>query len=115
MVDDEDGIREVVTSILEVEGYQVVEACNGEEALAAVEREAPRAILLDMRMPVLDGWGFAAAYRQRPGPHAPIIVMTAAQNARAWGEEVQAQGVVPKPFEMLALLDAVERLAGPPG
>ncbi len=114
-MDDEHSIREVVTFILEDEGYRVIEATNGAEALEVGECKAPRAILLDMRMPIMDGWGFAADYRRRPGPHAPILVMTAARNARLWADEVQAQGVVPKPFEMMDLLDAVERLAGGPG
>jgi CheY-like chemotaxis protein len=74
-----------------------------------VERTRPSLVLLDMRMPVLDGWGFAAALKAR-GVTLPILVMTAAQNARAWAEEIGAQGVVAKPFEVPHLLDAGERL-----
>jgi two-component system, chemotaxis family, chemotaxis protein CheY len=57
-------------------------------------------ILLDMRMPVLDGWGFAREYRSRPGPHAPIVVLTAATSARDWAAEIAAEGFVPKPFTL---------------
>ena len=97
---DDDGIRAVIRDVLEDFGCAVREAANGREALALLDDEVPDVVLLDMRMPVLDGWGFSQEYRTRPGPHAPIVVMTAAQNARAWGEEVRADGVIAKPFEM---------------
>lgn len=70
IVDDEPDIRATVSAMLEIEGYDVDEAANGADALHAIEQRAPDLILLDMRMPVLDGWasrassGFAAtAYR----------------------------------------------------
>ena len=110
VVDDEPSIREVLCDVLHDEGYAVDEAEHGAAALDAVATHAPDVILLDMRMPILDGWGFAREYRTRPGPHAPIIVMSAAMNASAWAAEVAAAGVVPKPFELEALLAAVEQL-----
>ncbi|HEV2126402.1 MAG TPA: response regulator, partial [Chloroflexota bacterium] len=90
-------------------GYPVTTAGNGIEALAAVEREHPSLILLDMRMPVLDGWGFARQLRAR-GVHLPILVMTAAQDAGSWAEEIGAEGYLAKPFDLLDLLDEVARL-----
>ena len=60
-------------------------------------------------MPMLDGWGVARELRAR-GSTVPIVVMTAAQNARLWADEIGAAGFVPKPFELPDLLDAVERL-----
>ena len=77
VVDDDPSIRDFVEAALEEEGYGVLSAADGEAALDLVEHE-PCAVLLDMRMPILDGWGFAKAYRERPGRHAPIAVMTAA-------------------------------------
>jgi CheY-like chemotaxis protein len=62
-----------------------------------------------MRMPTLDGWGFARALRAR-GFQVPILVMTAAQDARRWAREIDAEGFVAKPFDLLDLLDAVGRL-----
>ncbi|CAA9226572.1 MAG: Phosphate regulon transcriptional regulatory protein PhoB (SphR) [uncultured Chloroflexi bacterium] len=109
VVDDDPNILSVVSEILDMEGYPVTTAADGAEALEAVERSRPSLVLLDMRMPVLDGWGFAAALKAR-GVTLPILVMTAAQSARAWAEEIEAQGVVAKPFEVPQLLDAVERL-----
>ena len=109
VVDDDDSIRQTVAEILSVEGYPVESASNGEEALARVAEKTPGLVLLDMRMPVLDGWGFARELRQR-GIKLPILVMTAAQNARRWAEEIGADGFVPKPFDLNELLDKVEAL-----
>ena len=95
-----------MTDILEFEGYTVVRAGNGAEGLAAIERAHPALVLLDMRMPVLNGWDFARLLRER-GIQVPVLVMTAAQNARRWAEEIGAAGYVAKPFHVDDLLAAV--------
>ena len=110
VVDDDESIRQTVSEILEVEGYQVAAAANGEEALVRLEETPPALVLLDMRMPVLDGWGFARVLRER-GIRLPILVMTAAQSARTWAEEIGADGYVAKPFDLQDLLDQVQRLS----
>jgi CheY-like chemotaxis protein len=109
VVDDDPSILATVREILDLEGYQIQTASNGREALQAVERQRPSLVLLDMRMPVLDGWGFARALRER-GIKIPILVMTAAQNARNWAEEIGANAYLPKPFDLMELLTAVERV-----
>ena len=109
VVDDDSALRQTVAAILVDEGYPVEEAADGAEALEAVERRRPSLVLLDMRMPVLDGWSFARALRER-GIRVPIIVMTAAQDARRWAEEIEADDWLAKPFELLDLIAAVERL-----
>ncbi len=113
VVDDDPSIRATISEILRMEGYPVEVAANGAEALTTVERSRPGLVLLDMRMPVLDGWGFARGLRER-GVDLPILVMTAAQNARRWAEEIGADGYLAKPFDIDDLLDAVERRYGPP-
>lgn len=107
-MDDDQSIVAVVSEILLGEGHEVVTATNGAEALAVANGE--QLVLLDMRMPVLDGWGFARKFRAA-GKRAPIVVMTAAENARRWAEEIGADGYLAKPFEMDALIAAVERHA----
>ena len=72
----------------------------------------PRLILLDMRMPVMDGWSFAAAYQALPGHHAPICVMTAAPDAAAHAAEIGAAAVLSKPFELDTLLATVAQYLG---
>ena len=112
VVDDDHAIRSTVIDILNSEGYNVLSAANGAEALELVELHNPDLVLLDMRMPVLDGWGFAKALAAR-SLSLPIVVMTAAQDARQWGREVAAVGVLAKPFDVGEMLDIVEQvLAG---
>jgi two-component system chemotaxis response regulator CheY len=110
VVDDDPSIRTTVSDVLDLEGYRVVTAANGAEALEQVEQNLPLLVLLDMRMPVMDGWGFARAVASR-GLKLPILVMTAADNARAWAEEIGADGYVAKPFDLTDLIAAIERLA----
>ncbi len=106
VVDDDPAILSTVADILEFEGYKVEVAANGAEGLRVLERVRPKLVLLDMRMPILDGWDFARALRDR-GITLPILVMTAAQDARRWAQEIGAAGYVSKPFELLDLLSAV--------
>ncbi len=108
VVDDEADIRATVTAMLEIEGYDVDEAANGADALHAIEEHAPDLILLDMRMPILDGWGFASELRRR-GHRTPIVVMTAARDAARWASEIAASAFVAKPFGLDDLINAVER------
>ena len=108
VVDDDVSILEMVMQILRAEGYPVVGAKNGVEGLAEIDRKAPSLILLDMRMPRMDGWEFAAALRKR-GIASPVVVMTAADNAKRWADEVSANGFVTKPFEILELLASVAK------
>ena len=109
VVDDEPDIRATVSAMLEIEGYAVSEAANGADALHRVEERAPDVILLDMRMPVLDGWGFAAELRRR-GHRTPIVVMTAARDAAHWAGEIAASAFVAKPFGFDDLITAVEEV-----
>jgi CheY-like chemotaxis protein len=109
VVDDDPAIRETVASVLEMEGYSHELARDGLEALEIADRVKPAAVLLDMRMPVMDGWGFAREARRR-GHDFPIVVMTAAENARRWCDEIGGDACVPKPFELDDLLDTLERV-----
>ena len=103
----------LVQEILALEGYPVMAAANGAEALRSIEQARPALVLLDMRMPVLDGWGFADALKAR-GLAVPVLVMTAAQDARRWAAEIAADGYIAKPFGLLDLLRAVARFVPPP-
>lgn len=112
VVDDDPSILSTIAEILASENYLVETARNGLEALQVVEQRRPWLVLLDMRMPILDGWGFVRALTERQ-ISLPVVVMTAAQDARAWAAEVGATGYLAKPFDLNELLDAVERLRGP--
>ncbi len=110
VVDDDTSILTMMTAILRSEGYRVRAAVNGAEGLAALETQPSALVLLDMRMPVLNGWGFARALRDR-GDRTPIIVMTAAQDAHRWAQEIGAAAVLAKPFDVDDLLALVERFS----
>ena len=111
VVDDDTAIRRVVAAVLADEGYTVAEAPDGGAALARARAAPPRLILLDMRMPGMDGWEFARRYRRRPGPHAPIICVTAAVDAAARGAQIGAVAALAKPFDLDELVALVGRHA----
>ena len=113
-VDDDPSILDLMTDILGGEGYRVLPAQNGAEALHILEGDHPCVVLLDMRMPTLDGWGFASAMRDR-GLKYPVVVVTAAENARAWAQEIGADAYLSKPFHLKDLLNVVERFCPPNG
>lgn len=112
-VDDDPSILDLMIDILGGEGYRVLPAANGLEALKVLEGARPCVVLLDMRMPALDGWGFASALRDR-GLKYPVVVVTAAENARAWAQEIGADAYLSKPFQLSDLLRVVERFCPPP-
>ena len=113
VVDDDEGILEVLCALLEGEGYSVVTAEDGVVALRLIEQQPPRLILLDLQMPVMDGCDCARHYRQRPGPHAPLIAMTAAEEVGTFAAQVAAAGCLGKPFEVNDVLAVVELHAPP--
>ena len=114
VVEDDESIRAVLDMALSDEGYEVIEAENGAQGLALARTTQPHVILLDMRMPVMDGWAVARALRGQ-GITVPIIVMTAAESARRWADEVGAEGYLAKPFGLDELLATVERFRGSEG
>ncbi len=108
VVDDDISIRDTVTTILAQEGYGVSGASSGDEALALLRTWRPTLVLLDMRMPGMDGWTVARLMRES-GLQVPIVVMTAAESARHWAEEIGADAHLAKPFALEELLAVVER------
>jgi two-component system response regulator MprA len=110
VVDDDAAIRQVIVFALSDEGFEVDQARDGLAALQAVDRQHPDLILLDMRMPGMDGWEFVKRYRELPHPQAPIIVLTAAQDVAQRGADVNAAGYLSKPFDLDTLLERVSAL-----
>jgi CheY-like chemotaxis protein len=107
VVDDEDAIRDILSFALEQDGYRVETAEDGAEALEKLERGLPNLILLDMKMPVMDGWTFMQQFRARYGHGAPVVVLTAAPDARTRAEEINAAGWLGKPFDIDELIQIV--------
>jgi two-component system, chemotaxis family, chemotaxis protein CheY len=115
VVDDDPDILEALSEILEAEGFEIRRARNGKEALDRLEPDAPQLILLDLMMPVMDGWEFAQRMRQRPPEIAriPIIVLSADRNVGSKASDLGAVGHLAKPFELNDLLELVRRSLEP--
>jgi CheY-like chemotaxis protein len=112
VVEDDPDLLEIVQLMLRLSGYPVRGAANGKEALQAIEQRKPAVVLLDMLMPVMDGWECARELRARYGDTVPIVVVTAAEHARARASEIgDVADVLAKPFEMDDLIRVVERYA----
>jgi CheY-like chemotaxis protein len=109
IVEDDDDIREALTQILELEGYTVREAANGREALDISAREPPSLILLDLMMPVMDGWQFRAEQIKDPAlAQIPVVVISADAGIQEKVASFGAASVLPKPISLDRLLRAVE-------
>ncbi len=115
VVDDDPLIRRTVAELLLDEGYAVDQAGDGAEALGLMRDIAPNAIVLDLMMPVLDGWQFVDRIRGVPEYRdVPIVVMSATHRLHESAERLHAMGVravVAKPFDVDALIAIVQRYA----
>lgn len=109
VVDDDPGLRALVSATLELEGHSVLTAADGSVALSVIEKFNPVLILLDKAMPRLDGPGFAREL-QRRGIHIPIVVISGSDGGPIFAREIQADGFIRKPFKVPQLIDTVESL-----
>ncbi|MEO5968839.1 MAG: response regulator [Bdellovibrionia bacterium] len=110
VVEDDRDISFTLGLLLEGEGYTVQTAENGAVALEMLSRYGiPHLILLDMAMPVMNGWQFAVEFYKKYDHKAPIIVMTAAANAEQRAKNIGAIGWVGKPFLLEDLLTLIRR------
>lgn len=112
LVEDDASISELVEMELRDEGgHDVRVAHDGAQALSLLADWRPDVVLLDMLMPVMDGWAFAREYREREQAPAPIVVMTATADAPERARQVSAAGVLAKPFSLQDLHAIVRRYA----
>jgi CheY-like chemotaxis protein len=111
VIDDEPDIRLATRLLLQSAGYSVTEAMSGEEGVALVGELGPDAVLLDLRMPGMDGWGVLERLRADGRlEHLPVIVLSAFADAGTVERAVEsgASGYVRKPFESADLTRALE-------
>lgn len=106
LVEDEETLRKVLRSLLERDGFEVAEAADGAEALSAVDRLSPDAVVLDLNLPVLDGYDVLSRLRTRStSATLPVLVLTAngdeASEVRAL--KMGANEFLTKPFRPRAL------------
>lgn len=109
VVEDDSSIQSLMALVLEEQGYRVETAANGRQGLDVFEQCSPDLILLDMNMPVMNGWEFARELRATHDSQVPIVVVTASAEAKKAAEDIGAVGCISKPFELEALLRAVSQ------
>jgi len=114
VVDDDERIREYVRASLELEGYSVREAGSADEALDAIEDQAPELVLLDVVMPGTDGWQMLQRMQERHGS-IPVIMFSGQVDESSAGdaEERGARAFVGKPFDPQELIDRAKQLVPP--
>jgi CheY-like chemotaxis protein len=114
VVDDDPVVLELVGEILRDEGFQVTTAGNGQEALGRLRAGRPDLILLDLMMPVENGWEFLEHLRTHPvAATVPIVLLSASQKLGEQAERLHVDDFLPKPFDIDDLLDKVNKLAIP--
>ena len=106
VVDDDAEIRDLLQEFLEFEGFQVASARNGREAMDALRREPACVILLDLMMPVMNGWQFRAAQQNDPNISDIPVVVISAISARA-APPIDAREYLQKPLDLDRLIDVV--------
>lgn len=110
VVEDDAIAREGLNVVLRRAGYEVILAVNGEEALLSLRRRRPDLILLDMLMPVLDGWHFLERLKaETPPPSVPILVVTSTILTREWAKDHGCCGCLRKPIDPVNMLEEVQR------
>ena len=112
VVDDEPDILLATRLLLQGAGYDVVEAKSGEEAVAVVAERRPDAVLLDLRMPGMDGWNVLERLRQDGLLEGLPVIVLSAHASKATVDrslELGAAGYVRKPFELADLRRALDR------
>jgi CheY-like chemotaxis protein len=112
VVDDDARVRTMAEAILTTQGYHVVGAAHGRQAIERLRECCPALIVLDLDMPVMDGWQFRGEQRRladRARAAVPILLMTGVDDPARHADQLQASGVVQKPFhpdELLARVSA---------
>jgi CheY-like chemotaxis protein len=115
VVDDDDVIRQLIQVNLELEGFEVHTAVDGQDALDRVREVDPCVVTLDIMMPRLDGWQAAARLREDPETaHVKVVLLSArAQEADLRrGQGIGVDAYLTKPFDPDELVTTVRRLAG---
>lgn len=112
VVDDEDTIRSMLRLVLESEGFRVATAANGKQALDRIAQERPGVVLLDLQMPVMNGWELQDRLREEQ-PQVPVVFMTAGMRAKVEAERHHAAGYLAKPFDVDELIRVVSSFAVP--
>lgn len=115
IVDDDDAILETLRDILEFEGYQVRTLQDGSRILEQIHAEPPAMVLLDLRMPGLDGRQVFQSLQTDPlSIDIPVVLVTADDSGSSYAGELGAVDYIAKPFKLDQLFACIERFMGQP-
>jgi CheY-like chemotaxis protein len=115
VVDDDPDLRRSLVEVLQDQGYAVSCATNGEEALEALQGAPPNAILLDLTMPVMDGWTFRRHQQDDPRlAGIPTVLITASYSDARSVASLGAEAFLAKPFEVSDLTETLRQVCGAP-
>ena len=112
VVDDHTDMRQLTADVLAGNGYDVIEALDGRDGIASLCQNVPDLVILDLNMPVMDGWQFCAEQQRLPDGHLatiPVLLVTGADDAPDHAVTLKAVGLVKKPFDPDQLLEAVQQ------
>lgn len=112
IIDDDDELAEVLRQALRESGYAVATVRHGAAALELIGQIQPDLILLDLSMPIMDGWSFVTQYRRSARSGGRIVLLTGHPNVQEISQTLGADAYVGKPFELKQLLSTVEQQLG---
>ena len=118
VVDDDPDIRRLTETLLTDHGYHVILAAHGQDAILRLRHRCPDLIVLDLNMPVMDGWTFRTEQRDladQKRAAVPVLLTTGEDDASAFADTLQAVGVIKKPFDPAQLLNAISAAMHSPG
>lgn len=108
VVEDETYLRELIADVLESEGHTPRTAANGKEAIERIREQMPQLILLDLMMPVMNGWELMQALKdQTEWSNIPVVLITAVYDIKRTQQQVGARAVLTKPFDIEDIADIV--------
>jgi CheY-like chemotaxis protein len=110
VIDDDPGLRVSLASLLQSHGYRVIEARHGKDGLDRLSEERPDVILLDLNMPVMDGWEFRAEQQRLLDERlaaVPVLLCTAELDGDKHRKDLNASALIEKPFDLDRVLHAV--------
>ncbi len=109
IVDDDAAIRKMLVDALSLEGFQTETARDGREALALLEDGRRRIVLLDLMMPIMDGWELCRHLAERPALRKPLsIILMSAGEKLDQARDLQVEGYLAKPFDVDHLLECLQ-------
>jgi CheY-like chemotaxis protein len=112
VVDDDAGVRAVVTDALQLVGYEVEAVANGHEALSAMGRQRPAALVLDLAMPRMDGPALVRTLREQTRwGRVPLVLLSGTPGVGVASARLGARACLHKPFALPELVAAVRRVA----